>query len=178
MLATTGGHSRALGGPRGRLEGVVLGGVVVHPTLAAALSAVSTADVAGVQRISSRLCATVGAARRARELVSAACRRWELDELAEPASLVISELVSNAVQHAGTDLVVRMARRGDHLHLSVQDGSRRPPLMAGDSGRTDDSPAVRGRGLHLVDTYTTAWGSNITADGKTVWATLRVTGAG
>lgn len=77
------------------------------------------------------------------------------------------------MQHAGTDILVRVARRGDYLHVSVRDGSPQPPRI----GRTTDdgSPAERGRGLHLVDVYSTAWGSNVTADGKTVWATLRVT---
>ena len=163
---------------RAMMHGGVLGDVRVHPTRAAALTAVSAAEAAGVQRISRRLGATAAAASQARQLVNAACREWALDELEEPATLVISELVSNAVQHAGTDLVVRMARRGDYLHLSVQDGSRRRPLVIGASAGPDGPPAERGLGLHLVDTYAAAWGSSRTADGKTVWATLRVTDAG
>ncbi|MFJ5222690.1 ATP-binding protein [Streptomyces sp. NPDC088400] len=36
----------------------------------------------------------------ARRLVRAACAAWELEELAEDGALIVSELVSNAVQHA------------------------------------------------------------------------------
>jgi anti-sigma regulatory factor (Ser/Thr protein kinase)/anti-anti-sigma regulatory factor len=157
------------------MDGRVLGDVTTHRDRTSALSAVVSAEVAGQQRLVRRMEATPAAPSQARQLVTTACREWGLEALLGPASLVISELVSNAVQHAGTDMAIRVARRGDFLHLSVQDGSRRSPRL--DSPADDDhhgSLTERGRGLHLVATYTTAWGSNVSPRGKTVWATLRV----
>ena len=94
--------------------------------------------------------------------------------LAGPATVVISELVSNAVEHAGTDLVVTVALRGRYLHLSVHDDSRQPPVPTAE-GKGGPLVPVRGRGLHLVAGYATAWGSAPVGGGKTVWATLRAT---
>lgn len=158
---------------RALMHGRVLGDVTIYPDRAAALSAVTAAEVTGVQRMTSRIGASAAAPSQARQLVSAACREWGLEELREPASLVVSELVSNAVQHAGTDMVIRLARRGALLHLSVEDGSRRPPHAGGAAEDPGGQASIRGRGLHLVDMYTSAWGSDITGEGKTVWATLR-----
>jgi anti-anti-sigma regulatory factor len=107
-----------------------------------------------------------GAARRARELVTEACVRWDLPELVGPACIVLSELVNNAVEHAGTMLRVRIALRRRHLHLAVSDGSSAPPVL----GRA--SPNGGGRGLRLVDTVAGSWGHLVTVDGKVVWATL------
>jgi anti-sigma regulatory factor (Ser/Thr protein kinase)/anti-anti-sigma regulatory factor len=157
----------------GMMRGGVLGETSVYPDSETARAAVASARAVGARRAVVRLAPELGAARRARALIAEVCSDWDVDHLCGPAGLVISELVSNAVQHAGTDMLVRVARRGDYLHISVRDGSPQPPWI----GRTTDggSPAERGRGLHLVDVYTTAWGSNVTADSKTVWATLRVT---
>jgi anti-sigma regulatory factor (Ser/Thr protein kinase) len=159
----------------------VLGTVATYRDCEAALAALASARDGGSDRLWLRLASTPDAPARARELVATACRRWALPELRGPAALVMSELVSNSVQHAGTDIVVRLARNGDHLYLSVRDGSPVPPRVAGGAM---DGPlpygagtlADRGRGLHLVDTYTTAWGCNVAGDGKTVWATLRTSG--
>ena len=95
--------------------------------------------------------------------------------LTGPATVVISELVSNAVEHAGTDLDVKVTLRGRYLHLSVHDGSPLPPVPV---AVIENGPlvAVRGRGLHLVAGYATAWGSTPVSGGKTVWATLRANG--
>lgn len=163
------------------MHGDVLGGVATYGDCATALAAVTSAQAAGSDRLWLRLESTPDAPARARELVASACRRWTTPDLRAPAALVISELVSNAVQHAGTDIEVRLARNADHLYLSVRDGSPVPPRIAAgtDDGvfPQDTGPlADRGRGLRLVSTYATAWGCNVTGDGKTVWATLRMSG--
>jgi hypothetical protein len=155
------------------MGGAVLGQIPTAPDCAAAMAAVAAARVVGAPRKVIRLPPGPTAPSRARELVAEACRDWAIEHLRGSASLVVSELVSNAVQHAGTDILLRIARRGDYLHLSVQDGSTEPPRVAGGDRGDTGQLAERGRGLHLVDVYATAWGSNITDGGKTVWATLR-----
>jgi hypothetical protein len=108
-----------------------------------------------------------GASRRARELVTEACLRWDLPDLIGPACIVASELVNNAVEHAGTMLRVRITLRRRHLHVAVSDGSGAPPVL-GRSARGNG-----GRGLRLVDAIANSWGHLPTGDGKVVWAALR-----
>jgi hypothetical protein len=54
-----------------------------------------------------------------------------------------------------------------HLHLTVRDDSRAPPIPRPPS---ED----RGYGLALVDALCAGWGVRTVPDGKAVWATLRV----
>ncbi|GAA1281833.1 ATP-binding protein [Streptomyces javensis] len=86
----------------------------------------------------------------ARGLVRTACAAWGLgDETAETAALAMSELVSNAVNHArGHSLRVIVERpANDRLYLAIvdMDPSRVPMLRAPGGDDTD------GRGLILVD---------------------------
>jgi hypothetical protein len=105
-----------------------------------------------------------GAARRARDVVTDACLRWNLPDLTGPACIVVSELVNNAVEHAATMLSLRLSLRQRHLCLAVHDGSVAPPQLR--------RPHLRGHGLNLVDAVAGSWGHLQTTDGKVVWATF------
>jgi anti-anti-sigma regulatory factor len=111
----------------------------------------------------------VGAARRAREVVTEACVRWDLPHLVGPACIAVSELVNNAVEHAGTMITLRVSLRPRSLLVAVQDGSPRPPVLGG------PGPRDATRGLRLVDAEAATWGHVATTDGKVVWATFRLT---
>jgi anti-anti-sigma factor len=111
-----------------------------------------------------------GAARRARDLVTEACVRWELPRLIGPACLVVSELVVNATVHARTMMDLRITRDRHYLIIAVRDGSTAVPRLA----RTRPADAVGGRGLMLVDSMVRRWGSLVVDDGKVVWATLPI----
>jgi len=137
-------------------------------SVAAGVDAVDTAR-AVPPAIADVLLPIQGAARHARDMATDACSRWDLPHLLWPASLVATELVSNAVQHARTMLTLRFAHRSRYLLISVEDGSLEQPLL-----RTPPPGApVGGRGLLLVETLSARWGSLPTATGKVVWATLR-----
>jgi anti-anti-sigma regulatory factor/anti-sigma regulatory factor (Ser/Thr protein kinase) len=156
------------------MNGSLLGEVAVYGTREQAMVAVAESQISAPRRISLRLSPTTNAPATARAIVLDACLKWKIDHLRGPATVVISELVSNAVRHAGTDIQLGAALRGDYLHLSVHDGSSDMPVP----GQVTDAelPLLEnGRGLHLIDVYTTAWGTTRTARGKTVWATLRTT---
>ncbi len=104
---------------------------------------------------------------RAREFVWASLDAAEATEadLADRMGLVITELVTNAIVHAQTDLEVRIRISGPEVYLEVADGT--PTLVA--PPRSID--ATGGRGLVLVAALTDAWGVTEVdhGRGKMVW---------
>jgi two-component sensor histidine kinase len=120
-------------------------------------------------RVREALLPEVGAARRARDVVTEACLKWSLPHLVTAASMIASELVTNAVQHAGTPLVLFLARTARYLHVAVHDGDPRPAVLL-----KPTLLATAGRGLQIVQRTATSWGSSPAQDGKVVWATLVV----
>jgi len=110
----------------------------------------------------------------ARNLVGDACQAWVLPQTLHPARLVVSELVANAVEHAGTDITIILSRRGTGLHMAVFDGDRRMPQLRALAPPQPGLPLdERGRGLQTVHATATVWGAMSTPDGKMVWATVR-----
>src|SRR4051812_24311708 len=94
--------------------------------------------------------ASVGAARR---FVSDCCRDWGLDDPEDVTPLVVSELVTNALQHGDAPMTLFVGRRLDRLVISVQDSSR-AELAVEAAGELSE----HGRGLLLVQSLTKAWG--------------------
>ncbi|MFI5908025.1 ATP-binding protein [Dactylosporangium sp. NPDC051541] len=138
--------------------------VPVHAGLAEAIAA--HGRLPGPRRVELALPALPAATASARELVDQACTTWRLPHLADTAALIVTELVANAVEHAGTPIRVTVALRDRHLHLAVRDESPLPLERSGE----DEEP---GRGLLIVEGMASAWGCLHTAGGKVVWATLR-----
>jgi hypothetical protein len=103
----------------------------------------------------------------ARLFVAATLERWGLGCLVDDAVLVVSELVTNAVVHARSDVVVTLSLTGDSVRLSVGDGSRQPPAPR-PLGSFDES----GRGLSLVAAAASRWGTDVGGRGKVVWVEL------
>ncbi|WP_239542853.1 ATP-binding protein [Micromonospora terminaliae] len=141
-------------------------GTPVHRSLDAAHAALRDAPLAAV--LTADLPPVVAAAREARALVADGCARWGVPELAEPASIAVTEMVNNVVAHAGTPMTVRVAPRDSTLHLAVRDHSGRRPAYAGLAPVT----STGGRGLLLIDTVARRWGSTPLPDGKVVWCVL------
>jgi anti-sigma regulatory factor (Ser/Thr protein kinase) len=94
--------------------------------------------------------------------------RWGLPHLVAPASLVVSELVSNVVDHAHTMMTMRLSLRRRYLNIAVTDGSPAEPVAPADL----PASGARGRGLFLVDATASSWGWLPTDGGKVVWAAL------
>jgi anti-sigma regulatory factor (Ser/Thr protein kinase) len=109
----------------------------------------------------------------ARLMIADACHAWNLSHLLYLAQLVVSELVTNAVQHARTDMLVTVSRRAAGLYLTVRDGS--PILPRPKAVVTGTALAEGGRGLQIVQQVAAAWGALPTHDGngKVVWAAIR-----
>ncbi|MEU7040099.1 ATP-binding protein [Streptomyces varsoviensis] len=109
----------------------------------------------------------------ARHHVEALLTEWKLGGLIEDASLVVSELTTNAVIHAkgiGDFFEVELRRRSGVLILEVSDSYQwRMPVL-----REPGAEDTDGRGLLLVNALAEKWGVRPRQTGKTVWAQLPI----
>jgi anti-sigma regulatory factor (Ser/Thr protein kinase) len=141
---------------------------VFHSPMDALAAAANARDLLRRRMLSATM--DLRAPAHARHTVREACVDWGFDHLMNNAELVTSELVTNAVRHARTDVDVEVLLRGDFLHLRVLDRSTAVPQLRGGA---EPSLGSGGRGLRLVDVYASGWGYVLSADGKVVWATMR-----
>ena len=111
----------------------------------------------------------VGTARSSRELVTEACGRWDLPDLAGPACIVVTEMVNNVVAHARTSMTVMLALHGESVSVAVRDRSTHLPRF---TGSPVPVTSYGGRGLLLIDSVAQRWGSLVLDGGKVVWAVL------
>ncbi|HEY5874406.1 MAG TPA: ATP-binding protein [Ilumatobacteraceae bacterium] len=81
--------------------------------------------------------------------------------------LVVSELVTNAIRHAGGHGALRLVVGLDGVRIQVDD--HQPRLRP----RSTDVNQNGGRGLALVAAISARWGVVTRHDGKTVWAECR-----
>ncbi|WP_405774073.1 ATP-binding protein [Streptomyces sp. NBC_00859] len=105
-----------------------------------------------------------------RRIVAAHLRHWQLEELIQPVSLGVCELLTNVHLHAGADKRCTLELRwtGRNLTAAVLDASPRLPQL-----RCASPLVTHGRGLPMVATLSDSWGTHATDDGKVVWFTIR-----
>lgn len=103
----------------------------------------------------------------AREVVAWQLHEWHIECLCEDASVIVTELISNAVRHARTAVELKMVHLPDGVRMEVRDGSRKP-LRKRPCGQDDEG----GRGLHLVDALSSRHGVDDDGDGKRVWVEM------
>ncbi|MER6187693.1 ATP-binding protein [Streptomyces sp. NPDC001652] len=111
--------------------------------------------------------------RAARAHVTSLCHTWHLpDEVTDPLTLIVSELVTNAVIHArGARITVALMLSSRHVWVSVTDqGHPREPITP----RAVGEAAEGGRGLYLVDALATRWHAATGQAGSRVWACVRL----
>lgn len=102
--------------------------------------------------------------RSAREFAADTLQRWRLRELIETVTLLVSEVVTNALRHARSGAELRLHRTAGGVEVEVLDADDRLPIP-----RIVDSDAESGRGLHLVDALAASWGAEPMRQGKRVW---------
>jgi anti-sigma regulatory factor (Ser/Thr protein kinase) len=148
--------------------------VQVQPSVEAALERLRAGSPPPRRIVVRRLRSDPAAVPAARRLVRETCLDWGCGNASDDAELIAAELVTNAVLHARTSSTIRLELRRGLLTIAVTDQSPRPaePRPQHES----DSMTPTGFGLRIVDQLAKAWRSVPTADGKTVWATLRVSG--
>ena len=104
---------------------------------------------------------------RARRLVAAAITATGHDELVDVGTLLVSEVVTNSVLHAGTEIRLSCHPRRTGIRVEVFDRSTLVPGI-----RHYDAEATTGRGLALVSALAASWGVDCEDDGKTLWFEL------
>ncbi|MFG1881152.1 SpoIIE family protein phosphatase [Micromonospora sp. NPDC049102] len=113
----------------------------------------------------------------ARAVVRSVLAEAHLDDLVNEALLLTTELTTNAVEHAGTELDIEVVADGVGLSVTVSDfapSSGNDELTVGTRNDTSeiDEVSERGRGLLLVDHFASRWGTTYLPTGKGVWFRL------
>ncbi|MDQ0990858.1 SpoIIE family protein phosphatase [Streptomyces sp. V3I7] len=140
----------------------------------------------GLPRVRATLPGSPLAPGSARTLVRAAFGDWGrlglvgaegAGRLADDVTIVVSELVTNAVVHAGTDLelVCALEQSGAAVVEVTDHHPSRAPRDGG--GETAYDTPEYGRGLRLVATLAESWGVTYRTGAKTVWARLPLEGS-
>ncbi len=112
----------------------------------------------------------------ARRFVRRVLLDWDLEDTVEVATLLVSELATNAVLHARTAYAVTVLRGASEVTIEVLDGSTVLPQV-----RRHSSTAATGRGVGLVERLATAWGVRSGSENgfvKAVWFTVPIGSAG
>ena len=100
----------------------------------------------------------------ARRLVRDTLATWGLPALADDLTVVVSEVVTNAIVHAKSTMTLSLHRQGRSVRGEVADHSPvwPTPLPA----RPTEE---HGRGLAIIAAYSERWGVDPSPDGKIVW---------
>jgi anti-sigma regulatory factor (Ser/Thr protein kinase) len=99
----------------------------------------------------------------ARQFVAGQLAGWDDDAIGD-ARLLVTELVTNAVVHAATEVEVAVQRHDRRARVEVFDSS--PATAAPKSSRRDEPT---GRGLVIVAGLSSDWGVRHLEDSKVVW---------
>lgn len=103
--------------------------------------------------------------RRARRFLREQLSAAGHQDWSDPAELALSEIVTNGVLHAHTELVVSVRVLPDAVHVEVRDANPTLPVQR----RGHGADATTGRGLELVAALTRGCGVRPEAGGKVVW---------
>ncbi|MFF4399569.1 PAS domain S-box protein [Streptomyces sp. NPDC001480] len=119
--------------------------------------------------VTTDLAATPASVPEGRAFLNRTLTSWECAAAADDALLLLSETLTNAVQHAEGPLGLRLCRTATDLTVEVSDRSPHLPQP-----RLASEDEESGRGLFLVRTLADSWGVRPTDEGKTTWFTLRL----
>jgi anti-sigma regulatory factor (Ser/Thr protein kinase) len=109
------------------------------------------------------------AAGHARRFSARTLRRWRITtDDTDTALLIVSELVTNALIHTDGHVRLDLAHHNERLRITVTDASPRTPTKP----TTPSWQATGGRGILLVEAFSSAWGTTPVSGGKQIWAEL------
>jgi len=106
----------------------------------------------------------------ARHLVLVLLRAWDVPHDRDDAALLVTELVSNVVDHVGgeANLTLELQLSDRWLRIGVVDGSSIRPVV-----QELSMERPRGRGMRMVQQIADRWGADDHLGGKRVWFELR-----
>ncbi|WP_405576162.1 ATP-binding protein [Streptomyces sp. NBC_01092] len=103
-----------------------------------------------------------------RQITRTQLSQWDLTMLTDDATLVVSELVTNAIKHGkGRPVGLRVRRSACELRIEVTDGTPTPAQL-----RSAHLADENGRGLLLVAAVAKEWG--VSPDGTMTWCSLAI----
>jgi hypothetical protein len=113
--------------------------------------------------------------REARRFMTGCLETWDQSAVVWTAQLLLGELATNAVLHAGEAgfTVTVSVQQDGAVRLEVQDGSVRPPRL-----RDYGTSSTTGRGVALVQQLARGWGVIPSGSGKVVWCEIVPDGVG
>jgi anti-sigma regulatory factor (Ser/Thr protein kinase) len=104
----------------------------------------------------------------ARDFVRQTLAQWGLPDITDDVSLVVTELVTNAITHAASRCELQLDFDGSTVEIQVVDHGAGIPEI-----RDSAAHHQGGRGLQLVEAVSAQWGVREGSDGaKVVWARL------
>jgi anti-sigma regulatory factor (Ser/Thr protein kinase) len=119
--------------------------------------------------LSTELPAVPASVPEGRAFLHKALTSWHCADRADDALLLLSETLTNAVQHAEGPVALHLHRSATALTVEV--GDRSPHLPQPRPAAQDEES---GRGLVLVRALADSWGVRPTDEGKTTWFTLKL----
>jgi anti-sigma regulatory factor (Ser/Thr protein kinase) len=111
--------------------------------------------------------ANPGAVTAARRYTRQKLTDWGAGGQTAAASLVVSELASNAVRHAGSGFGLSLTCDHDAVRIVVSDASEVRPVS-----RRPKPGATSGYGLNIVSNLAADWGCIVGDHGKEIWVQL------
>jgi len=94
------------------------------------------------------------------------------EDLVDDVATLVSELVSNAVIHARTQMMLTVESVGAGVRVALADDSAVMPRFAG-----ADRRSISGRGLLIIDRLASRWGVDRLPQGKVVWVEIETPSA-
>lgn len=142
--------------------------VPVHTSVRAALDSLATPPAR--RRAVLELPYDPCSAAAARRFVNVVCTRWGITDLITDATMIASELVENAMQHAASESRLRLELRDQMFTIAVYDDNPTPVKLV--EPWTGATPRL---GLMMVSRLANTWNCAPTlAGGKVVWGVLRL----
>ncbi len=113
---------------------------------------------------------------RVRRFLDDLLGQWHLEPLRDDLDLLATEVVTNALIHAHSEVEVRLREYADRLRVEVRDSDPHPPVPSAilTADAADNQAAESGRGLLIVEFLAAAWGSSPAGRGKTTWFDITV----
>ena len=105
--------------------------------------------------------------RAAREFLAVTMASWDCDDEEQVAALLTTEIVTNAIVHAGTAYRLAVELVPPELMVEVFDGDPTLPVRMAAAAHAES-----GRGLALLEAMAARWGARAHSGGKAVWFAL------